>query len=445
MTDAAQFRAFTGRPPVPYFPVMGPSENSGWMDEQLSWHENCYVGDWSFVPQIRVKGPDALKLFRDLSVNNFVNFPVGKAKHVIQCNDDGKVISEGILLRHWEDDFEYQVGTPQWTLYNAHRGGYDVEITFPITHKFQISGPKSLAVMERLTDANLLDVKFMSTKYGTIRGEDVMFLRQGMAGEVGFELQGPIENHQKVLEAILEAGKDFGMRRLGTRTFMINHLEACYPTGGMHFMNALSDESKADYFRFMDESLPPEWEPTPFSGPLRYNFATTFTGSWDGPDIEELYRSPIEMGWGRNIAFDHDFPGREALEKEMANPRRTVVTLEFNSDDMKRIHASLYGDGPVYQQLDLPENQWVSAWTDWIVKDGQKIGHATHPGYSRWFKKVLSLSFIDVEHSTPGTEVTVLWGQPGEPQTEIRATVAPAPYKQDSRRRDLTKEPGVLV
>ncbi len=129
---------------------------------------------------------------------------------------------------------------------------------------------------------------------------------------MGFELQGgPIENHQKVLEAILEAGKDFGMRRLGTRTFMINHLEACYPTGGMHFMNALSDDSKADYFRFMDENLPAEWELTPFNGPLRYNFATTFTGSWDGTNIEELYRSPpIEMGWGPQHRFRPRIPPR---------------------------------------------------------------------------------------------------------------------------------------
>lgn len=441
MTDAAPFRAFKGMPPVPYFPVMGPSEHSGWIDEQRSWHETCYVGDWSFVPQIRVTGPDALRLFRDLSVNDFVNFPVGKAKHVIQCNENGKVISEGILLRHAEDDFEYQVGTPQWTLYNAHKGGYDVEITFPVTHKFQVSGPKSLGVLERLTKTDLRDVRFMNTKAGDIGDVEVMFLRQGMAGEVGFEIQGPIENYQTVLEAILDAGKDFGMRRLGTRDFMINHLEACYPTGAMHFYNALADSSLTDYRKFMDENLPPEWEPTPFNGPLRYNFSTSFTGSWDGENIEDLYRSPIEMGWGRNIAFDHDFPGRAALEEEMANPRRRVVTLEFNSDDMKRIHASLYDDGPIYQQLDLPENQWVSAWTDWILKDGEKIGHSTHPGYSVWFKKALALSFIDVAYSEPGTEVTVLWGQPGEPQTEIRATVATAPYKKDNRRRDLRGEP----
>lgn len=445
MTDPAPFRAFTGMTPVPYFPVMGPSEWSGWMDEQLSWHEGVYVGDWSFVPQIRVKGPDALRLFRDLSVNDFVNFPVGKAKHVIQCNDDGKVISEGILLKYAEDDFEYQVGTPQWTMYNAHTGGYDVEITFPFSHKFQISGPKSLQVLHRLTETDLRDVKFMRTKVGVVRGEEVTFLRQNMAGEIGFELQGPIENYQTVLSAILEAGESVGIRRLGTRNFMINHLEACYPTGSMHFINALHDESLADYRAFMDANLPPEWEITPFAGPLRYNFSTSFMGSWDGDRIEDLYRSPIEMGWGRNISFDHDFRGRAALEAEMANPRRTVVTLEYDSADMKRIHDSLYGDGPVYRQHDLPEHQYVSAWTDWILsEDGTKVGHATHPGYSRWFRRTLALSFIDVAYSKPGTRVSVLWGFPGEPQTEIRATVAPAPYKTTDRRRDLSNEP-VLV
>jgi vanillate/3-O-methylgallate O-demethylase len=443
MTDPAPFRAFTGMTPVPYFPVMGPAEFTGWMDEQISWHNNCYVGDWSFVPQLRVKGPDAEKLFKDLSVNNFEKFPVGKAKHVIQCNDDGKVISEGILLKHADDDFEYEVGTPQWTLWHAHKGDYDVEITFPFTHKFQVSGPNSMKVLDNLTKTELRDVKFMSTRHGSIEdGQDVMFLRQGMAGEVGFEIHGPIENHQSVLEAIMKAGEEVGIRRLGTRNFMINHLEACYPTGAMHFINALHDDDLEDYRTFMDENLPKEWEITPLSGPLRYNFSTSYMGSWDGDRIEDLYRSPIEMGWGRNISLDHDFIGRAALEQELANPRRTVVTLEFDDADMKRIHDSLYQTAePVYRQRDLPEHQYVSNWVDWILNDaGEKVGHATHPGYSLWFRKTLALSFIDVDHSTPGTRVKVLWGFPGEPQTEIGATVAPAPYKKDNRRRDLSKD-----
>jgi hypothetical protein len=36
--------------------------------------------------------------------------------------------------------------------------------------------------------------------------------------------------------------------------------------------------------------------------------------SWDGDDIREIYRSPVEMGWGHRISFDHDIIGRAALE-----------------------------------------------------------------------------------------------------------------------------------
>ncbi len=60
------------------------------------------------------------------------------------------------------------------------------------------------------------------------------------------------------------------------------------------------------------------------------------------------------------------------------------------------------------------------------------------PGYSYCFLQMLSLCMIDVEHSEPGTDVPVVWGEPGESQKEIQATVAPAPYKKDNRRIDTT-------
>jgi vanillate/3-O-methylgallate O-demethylase len=36
--------------------------------------------------------------------------------------------------------------------------------------------------------------------------------------------------------------------------------------------------------------------------------------------------------------------------------------------------------------------------------------------------------------------VTVLWGNPGQPQTQLKATVRPAPYQPDARRRELMSE-----
>ena len=138
------------------------------------------------------------------------------------------------------------------------------------------------------------------------------------------------------------------------------------------------------------------------------------------------------MGWGKSIALNHDFIGREALAKKLANPRRKVVTLEFDRDEVLRVYSSLFKEGDAYRQFELPDIPYQVAWTDLILKGGKTIGHSTHPGNSCFFRKMLALSFVDVEHSESGTRVAVLWGNPNEPQTELQATVVPAPYKRSA-------------
>lgn len=439
MTNPAPFRAFSGTQPLEYPPALGFLEYTSWKDEQMSWKKAVYVGDWTFVPEIRFKGPDALKLISDLSINSVENWPIGKAKHIVQCNEDGKVITEGVGVRLGEDYVELNVGTPAWSYFKLKTGNYNAEAEFAATHKIQVSGPNSLSLLEKLTNTTLRDVKFMDTKVVQIRGLDVSFLRQGMAGEIGFELRGPIQNHPAIMQALLEAGQEFGIRQLGRRTVQINHLEACYPTVGIHYFQALSDDRRADFRAWIAENLPEPWRGHPlYDGVMQHKFSTSFMGSWDGDSLDELCRSPVEMGWGKSIKFDHDFIGRDALRKELESPRRKVVTLEFNSDDLVKIYASHFGDGEVYQLFEMPHAPYVSAWTDKIMVDGQCVGHATHPGYSYYFRRGLALSFIDVEFAEVGTEVTVLWGPPGTPQTLLRATVKPAPYKPDDRRADLS-------
>ena len=80
-----------------------------------------------------------------------------------------------------------------------------------------------------------------------------------------------------------------------------------------------------------------------------------------------------------------------------------------------------------------------STGSDKVLKKGNLVGVTTSRGYSYYFRQMISLCTIDVEHSEPGTDVSVIWGNSGEPQKEIRAKVAPAPYKQDRGRGDLTK------
>jgi vanillate/3-O-methylgallate O-demethylase len=80
-------------------------------------------------------------------------------------------------------------------------------------------------------------------------------------------------------------------------------------------------------------------------------------------------------------------------------------------------------------------------YADKVMKERKQVGVATSRGYSYYFRHMISLCTIDVSHADIGTEVTVIWGNPNERQKEIRATVAPAPYKKDNRRAKLTAMP----
>jgi long-chain acyl-CoA synthetase len=70
----------------------GRPEYTGWINESASWKASCYIGDWSFLDELRVQGLGALKLFSDFAVNSFAKFDISQAKHIICCNEDGKVI-----------------------------------------------------------------------------------------------------------------------------------------------------------------------------------------------------------------------------------------------------------------------------------------------------------------------------------------------------------------
>jgi len=78
-----------------------------------------------------------------------------------------------------------------------------------------------------------------------------------------------------------------------------------------------------------------------------------------------------------------------------------------------------------------------------VLKDGKTIGLSTYTGYTFNERAMISLAMVDMEHSEPGAQVTLVWGEEGRgsskptverhAQTEIRATVASAPYAEVAR------------
>ena len=101
--------------------------------------------------------------------------------------------------------------------------------------------------------------------------------------------------------------------------------------------------------------------------------------------------------------------------------------------------------GEPYEFMDIPQQHRFYLRNDEVTKDGKFAGVSTGPGYSFYFRKMLALAYIDVNHIKPGTNLNVLWGNPGTRQKIIRATVAKAPYKKDTRKIDLTILPEKLA
>ncbi len=408
-------------------------EYTGWVDESQSWKNTCYVGDWSPLAKFHLQGSDALKFFSDVAVNGFSSFDIGQAKHLSLCNDAGKLMGEGVLMRLGDDEFLFTSGPGvPWLAYLHEQGGYRARATQLGVSQFitQVQGPTSLELLEKLTGESLRDIGFMRFRPSRIGDMEFLVLRQGMAGEIGYELHGPGRHGPAIHQALLDAGREFGIRRLGGRTKMVNHVEACFPTPSVDYVPALYGDDEKDYF---------DWCGKRFRSMVLARPSTA--GSLRFDDLSALYRSPIELGWSKSIRLDHAFRGRAALEAELAEPRRTIVTLEWNAEDVIDVYASLFRGGEAYEPMEMPRNLLGCMYVDDVLVDGRSVGASTSRCYSHSFRRMLSLCTIDVACAKPGTAVDVVWGSAGYVQKKIRATVAPAPYKRDNRRVDVTALP----
>ena len=403
-----------------------PSEYTDWIDESMSWKETLYIGDWSPLGKLRVKGRDGLKFFSSIAVNSFAKFDTGQGKHIILCNKAGKIMGEGVLMKLAEEDYLFTSGPGiAWAHYLFRKGSFDAEAKEigPSRFILQLQGPNSLFVMEKATGENLRDIGFMRFRSTQIGNKQFLALRQGMAGEVGYELHGPIEHATEIYNTLLEVGQEFGICRLGGRTKMVNHVEACFPTPSVDYVPAMFGEGEREFAQTFSENARDVYRMT--------------DGSFEYSDISELYRTPVELGWKKNIKFDHEFIGCDALEPEVRNPKRTIATLVWNEEDVADVYASLFRKDAPYQYMEMPRNGLGCVFADKVVKDGATVGVSTSRCYSHYFRQMLSLCVLDVALIDPATEVTVIWGRPGAPQKRIRCTVARAPYKQDNRRIDL--------
>ncbi len=423
----------------PYvYPI--PAEFSNWRDEQHAWRETVALIDQSFhMTDLYVEGPDAIKLVSDLAINTFTNFGRNKAKQVVACNSDGYVIGDCILFG-LENDKVSIVGrppVPNWIQFNAETGNYRVTVTRDErsvsnpkqrkTFRFELQGPNAMPLLEKLNGGALNEFKFFSMGETKIAGRTLRALRHGMGGAPGLEFWGPVEEGPEVKAAILEAGEEFGLRQIGGRAYGSIAIESGWIPSPLPAIYAGED------MRPYREWLKAE----------SFESMASLGGSFVGRKAEDYYFTPWDLDYGRLIRFDHDFIGREALEKMTGQPHRRKVTLLWNPQDVLGVSASWLTDEPNGKFMEMPTAHYATHPLDRVLRGGKEVGVSTYPAFTANEKSWLSLAVVG-EEAPLGSEVTVVWGEPDggskkpvverHTQRQIRATVHPWPYARDARQ-----------
>jgi glycine cleavage system aminomethyltransferase T len=424
----------------PYaFPVVR-HEFTNWRDEQRSWRESCALFDQSHhMTDLYVEGPDALKVFSDLGINTYKNFKVNQAKQFVACNHNGYVIGDAILFYLDENRFNL-VGRPpaaNWVQYHVETGGYKAKAERDErsaqnqgrrkTYRYQVQGPHALRVMEKATGRPAPDIRFFNMEVLKVAGKNVRALRHGMVGQPGWELFGPWEDGEAVRDAIVEAGREFGIRQVGARTYPTSCLESGWIPSPLPAV--YTGEEMKGYRQWLTGQS--------------YEAMASLGGSFYSKDIADYYHTPCDLGYGPFVKFDHDFIGRKALEKIADDPRRKKVTLVWNGDDISRATNSLFHAGDITKYIDFPLANYATLPFDKVLKDGKIVGVSTYTGYTYNERAMISLAMIDTAHSELGAELKIVWGEEGRgsskptverhKQMEIRATVAPAPFAEVAR------------
>jgi aminomethyltransferase len=204
-------------------PVEYPS-SGGLIAEHKAVRGSVGVFDVSHMGDIRIRSGaklgGALAAVQHISMNDASKLAVGQAHYSAMLYPEGTFVDDVIVHRMGEDDFLLVInaGTREkdisWVRENTKSFDCVVEELSDAYTQLAIQGPQAIAVMKKLTDANLDGVKNYWFTHGTVCGlKNTLIARTGYTGEDGFEIYAPsdVATSEMVWKQVMEAGREFGI------------------------------------------------------------------------------------------------------------------------------------------------------------------------------------------------------------------------------------------
>ena len=269
--------------------------------EHLATRERAALFDESSFAKIEVSGPDACRFLQWICAND-VDRPPGAIVYTQLLNRRGGIECDVTVTRLEDDRFRIVTGTA----FGGHDLGWirrqldpgrrvDVRDVTAAFACLGLWGPSAREILATLSSADLSDVAFpYLTAHEIVVGDaPCLAARVTFVGELGWELYVSTELARSLWDALAEAGRALGMVPAGYRAIDALRLEKGYRAWG-------SDLTPED--------------------------------------------TPLEAGLGFAVAFDTDFLGREALERQ----RRDGVERRLRCLTLADARAACLGNEPVF-------------------------------------------------------------------------------------------------
>ncbi len=335
-----------------------------------------------------ITGPDAARLLDRVVTRNVSASKVNQVLYTPWCDSAGKVIDDGTISRLDENVFRMTSADPNLRWLSTNAVGLDVTVddVSDRTGALSLQGPMSRVILEALTGAALGKLKFFRLTHATVRGISLTISRTGYTGDLGYELWIDAEHAELLWDALMEAGRNFGITPAGILALDVARIEA-----GLLLI-------EVDYVS------------------SRHAL------------IEGQKSSPYELnlGWAVNLEKER-FVGRGALEAEHARgPSWQFVGVEVEWESLEQLFAN----------VGLPPRLPTIAWRTSVplyVGDEQ-VGYATSGCWSPILKRYIALGHVRAEYAAMGRavdiEITV-----EHHRRRARARVVKTPFFNPERKR----------
>jgi aminomethyltransferase len=198
-----------------------PVQFSGINDEHETVRTRLGVFDVSHMGEIWVKGPKALDFVQWVTSNDASRLVDGKVQYSCLPNGKGGIVDDLLVYQinketyllvvnasNVEKDWNWMVSQNKMgaSLYNA-----SDEIA-----QLAVQGPMALKAMQKLTETPVTEMEYYTFKKLTFAGvKDVIFSTTGYTGSGGCEIYFANEDGPRIMEAVLEAGAEFGIKPIG--------------------------------------------------------------------------------------------------------------------------------------------------------------------------------------------------------------------------------------